>query len=143
MSANERIRQARALLKDASQAFDADDTREGCRLLWEASRAGISAVAEQRGWPHKTHEDLKQVIRHLDNEGEPPRFKVNPLKSYLVKFVMVEMFLEHAITEDDEWDYDGEFRVDDESLKRRQKSIRRLIDSLEGEIAKDKDAVSA
>ena len=39
MLANARIQKARELLKDASQAFDADDTREGSRLMWEASKS--------------------------------------------------------------------------------------------------------
>ena len=141
MSDNERIRKARALLKDASRAFDADEVREGCRLLWEASRTGISAVAEQRGWPHETRDDLKRTLHYLDHEGDPPLIKAAPLQSYFGKFVTAEMYLEHAVTEDDEWDFDGEFREDDESLRNGQKSIKILIDRLEDEVARD--AVSA
>ena len=136
MPANARIQKARALLKDASRAFDADEIREGCRLMWEASLSGMVAVAERRGLPHKTRDDLFQLIYKLDHEGENPPMEVNPLTAYYGKFVMAEMYLEHAVTEDDEWDYDGEFRVDDESLKVSQRSIKRFIDHLEVEVVK-------
>ena len=135
MSPQARIRKARTLLAEGSRAFDADDVREGSRLMWEAAKSGIAAVAEQRGWPHKTRDDLRHVIYHLDHDGENPPMKVNPLTSYYGKWVVAKMYLEHAITEDDEWDYDGEFRIDPVSLKYGQKSMRRLIDDLEIEIA--------
>ncbi len=140
MSPQARIRKARTLLAEGNRAFDSDDVREGSRLMWEAAKSGIAAVAEQRGWPRATRDDLRQVIYHLDHDGDNPPMEVDPLTAYYGKWVMAKMYLEHAITEDDEWDYDGEFRVDPESLKYSQKSIRLLIDDLESEIARSAES---
>ena len=140
MSPQTRIRKARNLLAEGGRAFDDDDIREGCRLMWEAAKSGIAAVAEQRGWPHKTRDDLRHVIHHLDHDGENPPIEVNPLTCYYLKWVVAKGYHEHAVTEDDEWDYDGEFRKDPVSLKYGQKSMRRLIDNLECEIAKGADS---
>ena len=140
MSPETRIRKARALLSEGGRAFDDDDVREGSRLMWEAAKSGIAAVAEQRGWPHKTRDDLRHVIHHLDHDGENPPMKVNPLTSYYGSWVVAKGYHEHAVTEDDEWDYDGEFRKDPEALKYGQKSMLRLIDNLEREIAQGADS---
>ena len=136
MSPQARIRKARTLLAEGSRAFDADDVREGSRLMWEAAKSGILAVAEQRGWPYRTRDDLWKVIYHLDHDGDNPPMEVDPLTAYYPIWVTAKIYLEHAVTEDDEWDYDGEFRKDPVSLKYSQKSIKRLIDNLEGEIAR-------
>ena len=134
MSPQAHIRKARTLLTEGGRAFDADDVREGSRLMWEAAKSGIAAVAEQRGWPHKTRDDLWKVIYHLDHDGENPPMEVDPLTAYYPIWVTAKIYLEHAVTEDDEWDYDGEFRVAPTHLKYSQKSIRRLIDNLESEV---------
>lgn len=136
MSPEAHIRKARTLLAEGNRAFDADDVREGSRLMWEAAKSGIVAVAEQRGWPYKTRDDLRQVIYHLDHDGENPPMEVDPLTAYYPIWVTAKIYLEHAVTDDDEWDYDGEFRKDPASLKYSQKSIRRLIANLESEIAR-------
>ena len=62
--------------------------------------------------------------------------KVSPLTSYYGSWVVAKGYLEHAVTEDDEWDYDGEFRKDPAALKYGQKSMRWLIDNLESEISR-------
>ena len=136
MSPQDRIRKARTLLSEGGRAFDDDDVREGSRLMWEAAKSGIAAVAEQRGWPHKTRDDLRHVIYHLDHDGDNPLIETDPLAAYYGKWVTAKIYLEHAVTEDDEWDYDGEFRKHPEHLKYSQKSIRRLIDDLDSEIAR-------
>ena len=136
MSDNERIRKARALLKDASRAFDADDTREGCRLMWEASKSAISAVAEQRGWPHETYKDIRKVIYRLDHDGSPSRFEIDALRTFFVKFTMADIYREYAETPDGEWDYDDEeFLTTPQDLKDDQKLVWRLIDSLDEEFS--------
>jgi len=134
MSPEAHIRKARTLLAEGGRAFDDDDVREGSRLMWEAAKSGIVAIAEHRGWPYKTRDDLRQVIYHLDHDGENPPIEVDPLTAYYPIWVTAKIYLEHAVTEDDEWDYDGEFRKDPASLKYSQRSIRRLIDNLESEI---------
>ena len=136
MPANARIQKARALLKDASRAFDDDDTREGSRLMWEASKSAISAVAEQRGWPHETYKDLRQVIYHLDHDGSPSLMEINPLKSYWAKFTAADLYHDYIETPEDEWDYGDEFLTTREDLKYEQKFIWPLIDSLEDEVAR-------
>ena len=136
MSPEAHIRKARTLLAEGNRAFDVDDVREGSRLMWESAKSGIVAVAEQRGWSYKTRDDLWKVIYHLDHDGENPPMEVDPLTAYYGKWVMAKTYLEHAITEDDEWDYDGEFRMAPAQLKYSQKSIRLLIDDLEGEIVR-------
>lgn len=140
MSPQARIRKARTLLAEGNRAFDADDVREGSRLMWEAAKSGIVAVAKHRGWPYKTRDDLRQVIYRLDHDGDNPPMEVDPLTAYYGKWVSAKIYLEHAVTEDDEWDYDGEFRKDPESLNYSQKSIRRLIDDIESEIARSAES---
>ena len=122
MPANARIQKARALLKDGSRAFDADDIREGARLMWEASKSAISAVAEQRGWPHETYKDIRRVIYHLDHDGNPSRFEINALRTFFVKFTMADLYREYAETPEDEWDYDDEeFLTTPQDLKDDQR----------------------
>ena len=137
MHANARIQKARALLKDASRAFDADEIREGSRLMWEASKSAISAVAEQRGWPHETCDDLRQVIYRLDHDGENAPMKVNPLKSYFVKFTIAGIYRERGETEDGEYDYGDEFAWTQGRFKKRQSSVRAFIDRLESDLDDD------
>ena len=136
MPANARIQKARALLKDGSRAFDADDIREGARLMWEASKSAISAVAEQRGWPHETYDDLRQVLYRLDHDGSPSLMETNPLKSYWAKFTAAYLYRDYIVTEEDEWDYSDEFLTTREDLKYEQKFIWPLIDSLADEVAR-------
>ena len=135
MPANARIQKARALLKDGSRAFDADDTREGSRLMWEASKSAISAVAEQRGWPHETYKDLRQVIYRLDHDGSPSRFEIDALRTFLVKFTSADLYHDYIETDEEEWDYSDEFLTTRDDLKYEQKFILRLIDSLEDEVS--------
>ena len=135
MPANARIQKARALLKDGSRAFDADDTREGSRLMWEASKSAISAVAEQRGWPHETYDDLRQVIYRLDHDGSPSRFEIDALRTFLVKFTSADLYHDYIETDEEEWDYSDEFLTTRDDLKYEQKFILRLIDSLEDEVS--------
>ena len=127
MSPEARIRKARTLLAEGSRAFDADDVREGSRLMWEAAKSGIVAVAEQRGWPYRTRDDLRHVIYHLDHDGENPPMEVDPLTAYYRDLGDRQDRISNTpITEDDEWDYDGEFRKDPAHLKYSQKSIQTL-----------------
>ena len=41
--------------------------------VWEEARAAIAAVAQRRGWPSDTDDDIKQVIARLDAESGEER----------------------------------------------------------------------
>ena len=69
MQSQYRLRKAHKLLEAADRAFEEDETSpEGARLMWEATVAGLSDVAKNRGWQHKTTDDLKQATRQLTSE---------------------------------------------------------------------------
>ena len=100
MLTQDHAREAQTLLAAADCAFDDGDLREGSRLLWEASRIAIAAVARKLGRPCDTFDDIKQVIFHLDGVDEKGRFSGYP--RYSAKFGVAQSFKEHAET--DEWE---------------------------------------
>lgn len=41
--------------------------------VWAEARAAIAAVAQRRGWPSDTDDDIKQIIARLDAESGEER----------------------------------------------------------------------
>ena len=77
-------RETAALFAAADSALNAGDFREGARLLWEAARVNIAALAQSRGWPCDTRDDLQQAVFKLDKGPYGKGFY--PGQSHLVDF---------------------------------------------------------
>ena len=130
------LHKAHKLLDAADRAFDADENeREGSRLMWEATIAGISAVAISRGWAHETIEDVKLTVHRLDELGEQPRSYIFS-NMHSTKFSLAKIFLEHAETADDDWEW-PEFRWSEPEFHDSRKSLKLYMDTLEKLAARD------
>ena len=66
--------QVKKLLDSADLAFDADDFREGSRLMWEATRTAMVAIANNHGWPCGSMDELKEIAYRMDGTGFPWHF---------------------------------------------------------------------
>ena len=80
---------------------------------WGAASHGVKAIAEGRGWRHKSHADLFDVVRRLTNEMEQPEIRT------LFK-VANELHINF---------YEG--WLDDEDIARDIESVRRLLAMLD------------
>lgn len=114
--------EAQTLLAAADRAFDAGDLREGARLMWEASKVAIAAVAQKLGMPCDTYEDIKQVIFHLDGIDEKGNLSGYP--HYYARFSAAKGFKEHAET--DEWEL-PEFEWEPDEYHLYRPSVEQLV----------------
>ncbi|MXZ92490.1 MAG: PaREP1/PaREP8 domain-contain protein [Chloroflexi bacterium] len=57
------------LLNQARQELALGDTRQASEKGWGAAAQMVKAVAEQRGWEHKTHRHIWTTVRRLTDEG--------------------------------------------------------------------------
>ena len=100
-------RETATLFAAADAALDAGDFREGARLLWEAARVNIAALARSRGWPCDTRDDLKQAIYKLD-KGPYGKGRVYS-NQHFVYFVTADILREHVeeydLLEDTEFEW--------------------------------------
>ena len=123
-------RETAALFAAADSALNAGDFREGARLLWEAARVNITALAQSRGWPCDTRDDLKQAIYKLDKGPYGKGFYPNEHFSY---FVTADILREHAeeydILEDTEFEWTDleDFRLGERTIKGFVKLLRKQI----------------
>lgn len=113
---------AQDLLDSADRVFDAGDVREGSRLMWEAARTAIGAVAAKHGWPCESLDEIKQVIYRLD--GIEKGRKCTEYPKHLAHFGVADKFREHAET--DEWEY-PEFQWSDAGFRMGRKSVKEYI----------------
>ena len=114
---------AQDLLNSADRAFDAGDVHEGSRLMWEAVRTGIAAVAKKRGWPCSNLDEIKEVIYRLDGVDEDGNF-TGIYPKYFAHFGVADVFREHAET--DEWE-SPEFQWSDVGFRLARKSVKEFI----------------
>ena len=123
-------RETAALFAAADSALNAGDFREGARLLWEAARVNIAALAQSRGWPCDTRDDLKQAIYKLDKGPYGKGFYPNEHFSY---FVTADILREHAeeydLLEDTEFEWTDleDFRLSERTIKGFVKLLRKQI----------------
>ena len=136
MQSQYRLHKAYKLLEAADRAFEEDETSpEGARLMWEATVAGLSDVAKNRGWPHKTTEDVKLAARQLDKRKEDRGVSIIP-NPHFINLTIAEMFLEQSewleksewIEEDGEW---SEFRWEDYNYQDGRKALKKYLYTLE------------
>ena len=60
---------ARTLLLESQADFaDGDDQLKACQKLWQAAAQAITAVAQQRGWPHADLQSLRLAVNRLSEE---------------------------------------------------------------------------
>ena len=119
-----------ALFAAADSALNAGDFREGARLLWEAARVNIAALAQSRGWPCDTRDDLKQAIYKLDKGPYGKGFYPNEHFSY---FVTADILRQHAeeydLLEDTEFEWTDieDFRMSEGTIEDFVKLLRKQI----------------
>ena len=64
--------QSRIYLAQAREELANDDIAQASEKAWGATAQMLKAIAQQRGWPHKSHRYLYEVIRRLRREtGDP------------------------------------------------------------------------
>ena len=126
-------RETAALFAAADSALNAGDFREGARLLWEAARVNIAALAQSRGWPCDTRDDLKQAIYKLDKGPYGKGFYPN---EHFASFVTADILREHA----EEYDLleDTEFKWTDlEDFRMGERITKSFVKLLKKQIHKD------
>ena len=134
MTPPEHGRKAQELLEAADAAFDAGKLREGAWYMWEAARVSVVAVAQARGWPCATMDDLKEVIYRLDGIDPNGRYEPHhPRPARFLNFAMAALFREQAETDD--WEY-PEFRWESaEEFRNGQGPVKKLIAKLSEDAA--------
>ena len=120
-----------ALFAAADSALNAGDFREGARLLWEAARVNIAALAQSRGWPCDTRDDLQQAVFKLD-KGPYGKGRFYP-NEHFASFVTADVLRQHAeeydLLEDTEFEWTDleDFRMGGRSVKGFVKLLRKQI----------------
>ena len=127
-------RETAALFAAADCALDAGDFREGARLLWEAARVNIAALAQSRGWPCDTLDDLKRAIVELD-KGPYAQGIIVPyqhLASFSTANVLRKHAEEHDVLEGSEFEW-----TDIEDFRMGEDSVKGFVELLRKQIRKD------
>ena len=57
-------------LNQAFEELDQGDLLQASEKGWGAAAQAVKAVAEQRGWEHKSHADLFVIVRRLVAESQ-------------------------------------------------------------------------
>ena len=126
-------RETAALFAAADSALDAGEFREGARLLWEAARVNIAALAQSRGWPCDTLDDLKQAIFELDKGPYGKGFYPH---EHLAYFATADVLREHAeeycLLEGSEFEW-----TDLDYFKMGENSVKGFVKLLRKQIHKD------
>ena len=59
---------SRALLAQARAELGQGDTRQASENGWGAAAQMLKSIAEQRGWPHRSHRHIRQAATRLVQE---------------------------------------------------------------------------
>lgn len=89
MATLEHTQTAQELLAKSDRQFAAGEYREGSETLWRAAELAMIAVAEQRGWKHRSYKELFHAAKRLSEEQKD--------RSFNNEFGVAEMFRENAI----------------------------------------------
>ncbi len=68
MATSERIQAARDFLEASDREFNDGDNRQASEKLWGAATQVVMAMAEERGWDHGGHYEMKGVVSRLATE---------------------------------------------------------------------------
>ena len=63
-------REAAHLLEQAHQELDRGDVRQASEKGWGAAAQAVKALAEDRGWQHKSHAALFDAVSRLAREAD-------------------------------------------------------------------------
>ena len=63
---------ARHFMEQAFDELEAGDLRQASEKGWGAAAQSVKAVAEKRGWNHRSHDDLFVVARNIQIELQDP-----------------------------------------------------------------------
>ncbi len=90
MLTQEHTQTARHFLVAADREFAGGDLVQGSEKLWGAAAHAVMAVAQQRGWPHRSHRSLKNAVIRIAEEQSSE----NPLlgEVLLAGFAAAEKF---------------------------------------------------
>ncbi len=66
-------RTAQSLIQQSEKHFREGDMPSASKSAWDAVECYLDAVAEQRGWDHKTYLDLSRVLTRLAEGSNTPR----------------------------------------------------------------------
>ena len=69
------------------------DLLQGSEKLWGAAAHAVKAAAEQRGWKHKSHRNLYDVVKRLSTEIDEPSLgsQFNNISELHVNFYEADM----------------------------------------------------
>ena len=59
---------AQEFLEASDREFASGDHLQASEKLWGAATQAVMAVAQQRGWPHRSHRSLKNAVGRLTDE---------------------------------------------------------------------------
>ncbi len=72
MLTQEHAQTAQDFLEAADRELAAGDLVQGSEKLWGAAAHAVMAVAQQRGWDHRSHRSLKNAVIRLSQEQDDP-----------------------------------------------------------------------
>ena len=114
--------EAQELLDSADLAFGAGDFRKGSRLMWEATRTAVIAIANKHGWPCGSMDEIKEVVYRLDGVDDAGNATGFPW--HFGRFSVAMTFRLHAET--DVWE-DPEFQWGDAEFRMGRKSVKKFV----------------
>ncbi len=92
---------AREFLIASDREFDEGDILQGAEKLWGAAAHAVMAVAQERGWPHTSHQSLKQAVIRVAEEREDPLLEAS--------FLAAEKFHRHFYHDSmEDWERDAD-----------------------------------
>lgn len=97
MLTKEHAQTAREFLVAADREFAANDLVQASEKLWGAAAHAVMAVAQERGWDHRSHRSLKNAVIRLARERNDPL-----IEAY---YAAAEKF-RHNLYQDDMEDYE-------------------------------------
>ena len=127
-------RETAALFAAADSALDAGDFREGARLLWEAARVNITALAQSRGWPCDTLDDIKRTIVELDKGpyGKGPIYPYQHFASFAAANILRKHAEEYDALEGSEFEW-----TDLEDFRLAEKLVKRFVNLLRKQVREE------
>lgn len=101
MQVREHAETAREFLVASDKEFEADDLVQASEKLWGAAAHAVMAVAQERGWDHRSHRSLKNAVIRLSREHGDPLI--------LAHFLAAEKFHRNFYHDDmEDWERDAD-----------------------------------
>ena len=99
MQVREHAETAREFLVASDKEFEADDLVQASEKLWGAAAHAVMAVAQERGWYHRSHRSLKNAVTRLAREQGDPTLEM--------QFGLAEKFHRNFYHDDmEDWERD-------------------------------------